>query len=125
MYIPYSTNPFGIEGSEDDCVVRALSVLLDQSWEETYTNLCLTGIIMGKMPSNNAVHISYLKQHGYKLHAIPTNCPDCITVKEFSERFPNGKYFLATGDHVVALISGNYFDVFDSGNEIVAYYFSK
>ena len=125
MWVKYSNNPYGLNGSIDDCVVRALSVLLDQTWDETYTNLALLGIAQGKMPSNNAVHISYLKQHGYKMHIPSSDCPDCITVREFSERYPNGDYFLACGDHVVALIQGNYYDVFDSGDEVIVYYFSK
>lgn len=123
MYIYKNPNPLGRIG--DDCVVRALTILLDQTWDKTYTDLCLVGYAMGLMPSNNAVHISYLKQHGYKMHTVSNECPDCITIKEFSEQFPNGRYFLATGDHVVALIKGNYYDVFDSANEVIAYYFSK
>lgn len=123
MYKYLNLNPLG--RAVDDCVVRALALLLDQSWDKTYTDLTLVGYSMCLMPSNNAVHISYLKQHGYKMHIPSSDCPDCITVREFSERYPNGDYFLACGDHVVTLIQGNYYDVFDSGDEVIVYYFSK
>ena len=123
MYVYYNNNPLG--RAVDDCVVRALSVLLDQTWDITYTDLTLVGYSMCLMPSNNAVHISYLKQHGYKMHVLSLDCPDCVTVKDFAEDHPYGKYFLATGDHAVSLIQGNYYDVFDSGGEVIAYYFSK
>lgn len=108
-----------------DCVIRALTKLLDKSWDEVHVDLSLQSFGMGLMPSNNAVHQVYLKQYGYELHPIPSECPYCITVKEFSEMFPKGRYILATGDHVVALVDGDYFDSFDSSDEIVSYIFKK
>ena len=122
-YIYFNNNPLSLKTG--DCVVRALSKLFNQSWDETYTGLCLNGIAMGQMPSTNSVHQEYMRQRGYEMHTLSSICPDCITVKEFSERFPNGKYLLATGDHVVALIDGNYYDAFDSGQELVAYFFTQ
>lgn len=124
MYKYYNPNPIGLL-SAGDCVVRALSKLLNQSWDQTYTELTLLAFIMGTMPSSNSVHIAYMKQHGFYMHPIPVTCPDCITVDEFAKQYSNGKYLLATGDHVVALEDGVYYDTFDSGQEIVAYYFSK
>lgn len=123
MYVFSNPNPLGLHTG--DCVVRALSILLNQTWDRTYTDLCITGYSMGMMPSTNAVHQQYLKQFGYVMRTLPSNCPNCITVKEFSEHFPKDSYLLAMGDHVVALISGNYYDIFDSGNELITYYFSK
>lgn len=123
MYKVFNNNPLGL--STGDCVVRGVSKLLDQSWNQTYTELCLVGYQKCMMPSTNAVHIQYLEQFGYRLYTLPSSCPSCITVKEFSNMFPNDKYLLCTGDHVVALLFGDYYDSFDSGNEIVTYYFTK
>lgn len=123
MYVYANPNPLGLHTG--DCVIRALSILLDQSWDKTYTDICLTGYSMGMMPSTNAVHQQYLKQYGYKMQLLPSNCPNCITVREFSEMYPKGRFLLATGDHVVTLIDGAYYDIFDSGNDIVIYYFTK
>lgn len=123
MYQYTNPNPMGI--TTGDCVPRALSVLLGQSWEKTYVDLCLQGFLIGMMPSSNAVHISYLEQKGFKMYLLPSNCPKCITVREFSKLYPIDRYLLAMGDHVVALIDGDYYDSFDSGSEIVSYYFKK
>ena len=125
MYVRFNPNPFGTDFHTGDCVIRALSKLLDKTWDQVYVDLTLQGYGMGLMPSANAVHQSYLRQYGYYIHPISNSCPDCITVREFSKLFPKGKYILATGDHVVALIDGDYFDSFDSGDEIVSYVFSK
>lgn len=123
MFYFYNPNP--LRKVTGDCVPRALSKLLNLSWDKVYTDLCLTGYSMGLMPSNNEVHKQYLKQYGYKIHTLPDDCPECITVRQFAKMYPNGKYLLATGDHVVTLIHGDYYDVFDSGEEIISYYFSK
>ena len=123
MYKFSNPNPMGLR--TNDCVIRALSILLDQSWDKTFTDISLVAFAKGLMPSSNAVHMQYLDQHGYKMYTIPNTCPQCITVREFSERYPKGKYLLATGDHVVALINGTYYDSFDSGDEIISYYFTQ
>ena len=123
MYKEYNPNPLGIQGN--DCVVRALTKVLDKPWDQVYVDLCLQGFGMAVMPSSNIVHKAYLEQYGYYLYPIPSKCPNCITVKEFSKLYPKGRYVLATGDHVVALVDGDYFDSFDSSNEIVSYIFTR
>ena len=123
MYKFININPLG-RMSAGDCVVRALSVLFGQDWDQTYTELTLLGYIQGTMPSSNEVHMSYMEQHGYYMHILPL-CPHCITVREFAELYSRGRYLLCTGDHVIALVDGTYYDTFDSGNEVVAYYYSK
>ena len=123
MYKYYNPNPLGRTNS-GDCVVRALTKLFNQSWDTVYTNLCLSGLSMAMMPTSNAVSKAYMEQNGYVM-GVPKECSDCITVREFAEDHPRGKYLLCMGDHVVALVDGDYYDSFDSGNEIVTYYFSK
>ena len=80
---------------------------------------------MFDMPSSNAVWSEYLKRCGYKRYVIPDTCPDCYTVKDFCRDNPRGKFLLATGSHVVAVKDGDYFDAWDSGNEVPIYYWSK
>lgn len=50
-------------------------------------------------------------------------CPDCYTVQDFCEEYSEGTYLVAIGDHVVTVIDGDYYDAWDSGNEIpISYY---
>lgn len=42
-----------------DCVVRAISILLDMPWEEVYDDLAEQGRIMHDMPSSNEVWSSW------------------------------------------------------------------
>lgn len=108
-----------------DCVIRAISLLMDQPWEWTYLMVCLQGFLMYKMPATNEVWSEYLYNMGYRRRAIRNTCPDCYTVKDFCRDFAYGRYLLALDGHVVAVIDGIYYDTWDSGNETVLYFWRK
>lgn len=108
-----------------DCVIRAISILLDASWEYIYDSIVDQGRIMYDMPSSNVVWSEFLYSKGFIRKIIPDTCPSCYTVKRFCEDHPYGRYILATGTHVVAVIDGNYYDTWDSGNEVPIYYYKR
>lgn len=118
-------NPNPIKNLVGDCVIRGISILTDRSWEYTYIEIVVQGYSMYDMPSSNEVWGAYLKSQGYLKKIIPNTCPDCYTIKDFCYDHPKGKYLMATGSHVVAVIDGDYYDTWDSGNEVPIYYFSK
>ena len=123
MYRQYNPNPNGI--FVGDCVIRAISKLLDIPWEKVYVDLALQGYVMGDMPSSNAVWGAYLRRQGFSRETLPNTCPDCYTVKQFCREHPEGDYLLCTGSHVVAIQNGDYYDSWDSGQEIPIYYFKR
>lgn len=122
-YIYFNPNPEG--RFVGDCVIRAMSMALNQSWEKTYLDICQKGLSMHDMPSANRVWGAYLKDCGFTKHVIPDNCPDCYSVREFAYEHPSGTYILGTGTHVVAVLNGNYYDSWDSGDEVPIYYFKR
>lgn len=123
MWIFYNPNPKAIRVG--DCVIRAISKLTNQSWEEVYLNLSTYGLMMCDMPSANSVWGAYLKENGYKRQAIDSSCPDCYSVSDFAKDHTKGKYLLAISGHVVAIEDGNIFDSWDSSDEIPQYYWLK
>jgi len=123
MYVFYNPNPS--RKLVGDCVIRGISKLTNQEWKDVHLELCLQGYTMDDMPSSNSVWGSYLYKLGFRQYVIPNTCPDCMTVERFCEEHPIGKYLLATGSHVVAVENGDYFDTWQSGDEIVIYYWSK
>lgn len=108
-----------------DCVIRAIAKLTDKTWEDAYMDVTLQGYMMKDMPSSNHVWGTYLRENGFIQHIIPDSCPDCYTVQDFCNEHPVGKYLLAIGSHVVAVQDGNYFDTWDSGDELPIYYWQK
>lgn len=116
-------NPIGIDTG--DCVVRALSKALNQSWDITYWDLCGSGYFMRDWGNSNRVWDAYLRDNGFKRRVIPNTCPDCYTIKDFCEEHPYGIYVLATGDHAVAAIDGSYYDSFDSGSLTPIFYYER
>lgn len=123
MYIPYNPNPNS--ANVGDCTVRALSKLTHKDWESTYIGLATMGYTMGDMPSSDRVWGEYLRARGFHKAVVPDTCPDCYTIKDFAKDHPTGSYALATGDHVVALVDGDYYDSFNSGSGVPIYFWKK
>lgn len=118
-------NPNPTEPFAGDCVVRGLCKLLDQDWEETYFDICAQGFIMHGMPSSNKVWGRYLYNNGFRRTLIPDTCPECYTVRDFCIDHPVGKYLIAAWGHVIAVENGDYYDAWDSGNEVPLFYWRK
>ena len=123
MWVQFNPNPLG--KSVGDCVIRALSRVLDKGWVWTYIELCIQGLLMADMPSSNAVWGAYLRRKGFHKENIPDTCPDCYTIADFSNDHPKGTYAVCTGNHVVAVIDGSVFDSWDSLRETPIFYWRK
>ena len=106
-------------------MIRAIAKVTGQDWETTYMDICVEGFALNDMPSANHVWGSYLHNKGFTKTIIPDTCPDCYTVKDFCTDHPQGEYLLAIGTHVVAVKDGDYYDTWDSGDEIPIYYWQR
>ena len=122
-YVFFNSNPRG--KYVGDCVIRAISKILDEDWEQTYVMLTLQGYIMSDMPSANHVWGAFLQSQGFERYAIPNTCPNCYTVADFCRDNPLGDFILATGSHVIAVRDGDYYDSWDSGMEVPIYHFRR
>ena len=119
-YIYFNPNPSGKRVG--DCVIRAVGKLTKQDWETTYLEIAMAGFELCDMPSSNSVWAAYLKRKGYRRRVIPDTCPNYYTVRDFCRDYPHGRFLLATGSHVVAVVNGDYFDAWDSGDEVPVYF---
>ena len=122
-YVPYNENPF--ERNTVDCTVRAIALFLDSDWDTQYARLSVYGFMKKDMTVANNLWMGYLRSLGYKAREIPDMCPDCYTVKEFCMDHPKGRYLLGTEGHVVAVVNGDYYDTWDSGEEIPLFFWER
>lgn len=123
MFIKENLNP--LNKNVQDCVIRSMAKVLNQPWRRTYIELAVYGYAIADLPSADAVWNVYLLDKGLKKYVLPSDCPNCMTVREFSERYKEGRYLLYVGEHVTACINGDYYDTWDSGDRIVIYFFEK
>ena len=123
MYKFYNPNPKN--KFVGDCVIRAICKLEDSDWDTIYLKICFYGFKEKNMPAINEVWRAFLLDNGYHRFSIPNTCPDCYTVKDFCQENRKGKYLLATGEHVVAVVDGDYYDAWNSGDEVPLYYWKK
>lgn len=119
----YNPNPYG--SKVGDCVVRAISAVTGQDWDETYTGITFQGYALKDMPSSNYVWGEYLKSKGFQRKTIPNTCPACYTVSDFADDHQHGIYILGTGLHAVAVVDGVVWDSWDSRNEVPIYYYEE
>ena len=115
-------NPVGARVG--DCAVRAISKALGITWEEAYEELATAGYQMADMPSSNTVIAAVLRKHGFYKESLP-DCGGCYTIRDFAEDNPKGTYVVGTGNHVVTVINGDFYDSWRSDNEPVMYYWVR
>ena len=89
---------------------------------DVYGAICETGREQYDMPSSDAVWGLYLYRQGFEPFVLPSTCPQCVNIKTFCKMYPLGTYIIGTGSHAVAIIDGDYYDSWDSGNQIAGYY---
>ena len=122
-FIPFNPNPKG--KVSEDCTVRAISCLTGKTWDDAYILVCTGGLIEKTMPDQKAAITTLMQMLGFEHHDLPNTCPKCYTIRQFTIDCPRGRYLVATGSHVVAVIDGNYYDAFDSGNEVPLNYWKE
>ena len=122
-YIYENRNPFNKRVG--DCVIRAISKVMDMPWDDVAIDLSMMMVLEKDIVSSNSLWGKYLMLNGFVRGNLPDTCPFCYTLEDFCRDFPKGRYVVATGSHVIAVIDGNYYDTFDSGKEVVTYYFER
>jgi len=122
-YIYENKNP--LNKRVGDCVIRAIAKVMNMTWDDVAIDLSMMMVLEKDIVSSNSLWGKYLLMNGFVRGNLPDTCPHCFTLEDFCKVFPVGTYLVATGSHVIAVIDGDYYDTFDSGNEVVTYYFER
>jgi hypothetical protein len=124
MWIYANPNPKNKE--VPDCVIRAICIALNKSWlevsDELYWQFAREEY---SVTCDDNVWGRYLFEHGFEAFSLPSICPKCTTVYDFTKMYPDGTYIVGTGMHAVAVIDGNYYDSWDSGDQICTFYWRR
>lgn len=124
MYVYFNNNPLG-RNTADDCAVRAISKALNISWDEAHDLLADMSKQMGTIMNHNDVISAVLRMNGFHKQGLPCTYQDCYTVREFARDNPYGKYVVGTGNHVVTIIDGDFYDSWPSGDESIICFWTK
>lgn len=121
----YNPNPVRNDGGVGDCAVRAIAKALDISWEKAYVKLSLNGFLMGDIPNSDLVWGSVLREEGFVREIVPNTCPECYTVAEFCNDYPEGIYVIKSENHVATVVDGVLYDSWNSEMKIPIYYWTN
>lgn len=122
-YIYFNPNPKGKHVT--DCTVRMLCRLENFSWLEAFDRLVDISRREYRMPSSDKNWETILSAFGYRKYMLPPSVPDWYTIRDFCHDHPKGNYAIKTTGHVVAVVDGDYYDSFDSGDKEPMYYLVK
>ena len=111
MYKYYNNNPHNRH--IDDCSIRALSLLTNRSWNETYEELSY----LANQDSLMMDSVVFLED--YLDYRYPRECHYSKTIGEFANEYPYGKYAVSTNGHLTAIVNGNIMDTFDPSDRIM------
>lgn len=125
-YKYYQPNKLDLKDQYGDCVIRALSKVLDKDWLATFDDIIPYARELQGMPNSKHVYTAYLQANGFEYHGISnkkgTKRP---TVDSFAKDHKTGTYFVRVANHVVAVVDGVYYDTWDSGDCSMYGYWEK
>lgn len=122
----YNANPKNRKGG--DCVVRAITTVLNQSWEQTVRELTEVGIKKGFVLNDKHTYDKYLQEKGFIKMKQPIKKDGTkYRGNEFCKEFAKGKMIVANmgTHHIVAIINGKVNDIWDSSDGVVGNYWYK
>lgn len=107
-YKYFNQNPDGVK--IEDCVTRAISLAIDMDYYEVAYKLKLTSLLWGcdKLCLSCYHH---LLDDVFRLKRVYV---DGMTVEEFAETHPYGTYILRCPSHLLTVIDGIDYDIFNS-----------
>lgn len=121
----HNANPKGKNAS--DCVVRAISVALNQTWEDTMREMTEMGIKLGYAFNEDKLIDPYLKSKGWDKFKEPRDLKNKkISVAQFlkDKRNQSGVLIVKVGSHHVSLIvDGVVWDTWDCTSRTMHTYF--
>lgn len=111
---------------EGDCVVRAISLANNVSWQVTYKQLCELGEKRFRMPNSKPVYEELLKKNGFVKYKMPRHYDNTrYTIKELIDENPNVTMVISLANHLTCAKDGVLYDTWDCSKKSVGNYYIK
>lgn len=125
MFIKYDANGKTIKAG--DCVIRALSKALNQSWEDIYRDLCEIGLKKHRMPNDRVVWGEYLKKKGWIKCSEPRNWDNTRMTVEAAVKYIKNKVLIINAGnlHVTCAIDGDVYDTWNCSKKTMHTYWIR
>lgn len=111
MYEYYNANPKNRH--IEDCVIRAMSVLTNRTWQSVFEELSYLASRDGYMFDDVEFVEDYLDDRYLR------ECHYSKTIGEFAREYPIGRYAITTNGHITALINGKLIDTFNPSDRVM------
>lgn len=121
MWIEYNANPSG--NNTNDCVIRALSKALDMPWEQIKILVNVYSSAYHQSDDSDLSWSKILAERGFTMRAV--FCRDLCNLKGFCRNNPTGTYVVKLPNHVCCVQDGDYYDTWDSGEQVPLYIWEK
>jgi hypothetical protein len=109
----------------NDCIVRSTAKVFNEDWQSVMRKFCDKAIEMYLMPNDGRVAQEVLAN--YPVQATYLRHDERLTVHQLAESNPSGKFIALTKgvqSHAIGIVNGDWFDIYDSGDEELEYYWT-
>ena len=125
-YKYYQPNKKDLKDQYGDCVIRALTKVMDKEWLEVFDELVPIAREIQSTLGMKIVYETYLKNNGFEYVGISNKKGSKRpTVESFAKDNREGTYYLNVANHCVAVVDGVYYDTWDSGHKSLYGYWIK
>lgn len=115
MFKYYNANPLGRH--VNDCVVRAISLAEEKTWDQVYEELSKYAQSQGITFSEIEFIDKYLSDK-YESYCQDRKNP-AVTVGDFANKQLEGRWLVTMKGHITAIINGIIYDTFDPSSRIM------
>lgn len=120
----HNANPKG--KNANDCVARAISVALSQSWEDTIREMTELGIELGFAFNEDKLVSKFLRNKGFEEFKEPRDIKNKkITINQFINKHGNDEGIIVAkvgSHHISLIIDGVVWDTWDCSKKIIHTY---
>lgn len=125
-FIEFNVNPKNKKTG--DCVIRAIAIATNSSWEYIYRELAELGIKKGLILNDRKNWKAYLKKIGYEQQKMPRRDDKTrYTLEKFCDELAedNQIYIIKVAGHLTVVKDKNLYDSWNCSNKSVGNYWIK